>query len=415
MPFRGWTKERASNTEESITNAQLTLVSKVFLMSTRLPYILATALASFALTTACGDGEGGGGLTKDPTKLPEGVNVEAWSIDDRWYDYDFKDHSVTPAQKAHLIRHPELGDVLFSVIYYYDDDGVGRPTSAFRIWQDDAWGELRTWLPDARPGLDPQCMSFETFASAACDGNEGLVWRINSRPVPEMGFSVGNPGIFVTPREGLEVWEIPNYVVHERANLERLPESPQAALDLEGAVLRRTPLDSEPVPMLPLDRLAEGTSIFHLTADLRFTEFSVGFDAEAPQTVVLRSRCVTAEQSAATTADFTMEPTTLEIPLAERWTFVDVCAETTRACEAGETPNLRDTCVDREAAITEERSELLMGHWPDNRSFDLLFEKDETSFRVFVSPNTPFTANREADAFTNTPVPVLLWSEPDYR
>lgn len=379
------------------------------------------ALAGVCLLTACGpDSSGGyGGLGQDPTDLPEGVATETWSIGDRWYDYEFQGsqaHTVYPSEKAFMIVRPEGGAILFSVTNYYDEFGnSARPTTAFRVWDGSKWTASKRWTPEKRIFSDIGCMSFETFDTVDCATEDyDFIWRSNHRPVPEMQFAVGNPGIYITPREGLQVWELPAYVVTTNSRNDVLPESPEAALVSEGAIRRISALEGMPRPALPVDRLNEGTAIYQLSADLRFLEYTiVQKSAEEPHTAVIRSRCVTAGQQHALTPLFDMEPTEVEVSLGEKWTFVDVCGETVRDCEEGETPQVADTCVDRAPEITQVQSELLMGQWPENRTFDLVFEMTDDGYRVFATPDTPFTVN-PGTPFATAPTPLLLWSDPDF-
>lgn len=366
-----------------------------------------SAITTFLLCTACGNSIDRTGLDKDPTVLPDGVNVESWGIGDRWYNYEFQGqaaHTVLPAERAFLVQHPTHGTLIFGVTNYYHiiTGESAMPTVAFRRWNGNAWGERVLWTAPSRIYNGELCLSFEGFTSVDCTSdNYDLIWRSNNRPVPEMGFAIGNPGIYVTPGAGITVHRFDNYRLFSNQSKDVLPESPELALGQDGVEQVGTPLDAAPNPMLPTERLIEGASIFQLTADLRFVEWGAALTpagADNDASVTFSARCVAAARTAVDTPDFTGAPSDLALTLADetqRWTFIDLCG-------------------DEGPEVVQSSDSLAMGQWPNNTTFDLVLENIGTNFRVYVAPDQPITVN-EGDAFAaTTPVPLLLWSDPDY-
>lgn len=338
------------------------------------------------------------GLDSDPTVLPEGTSVEPWGIGDTWYDYEFSGaqaHTVLPRDISWVVKHPD-GDAFHIVIdgYYGPDGKGGYPRMSVREWTGDDFGDARTWEAEQSIREESLCLDFARVETVPCSGAYDAIWRIDLRPVPEVGFPISNPGFYLSTENGEEVFELDS-----RGVPSALPTN-----ESEDAERIQSIFDHDAKPLLSLSLLTEEKSVFHLLASLSIAEWQVREDDES-DALVVRARCVFAEYEHKRTDEFAGEPASLTLPREslETWTFIDLCG-TTRTQEEldqGE-PQIR---------VTDEAGQLRVGQWERNDTFSIALQKTDAGMRLWVSPDQPFEV-RHTDAFEPTAAPEGLWSIP---
>lgn len=355
--------------------------------------LLALPLTTLILAVGCGSSVDPGPKF-DPTQLPEGTAVEPWGIGDQWYDYDFTSHRVTPRKRSWVIV-PADGDAYFlQVTGYYGKEGEsGVPRMEIRRWDGTTFGAPQQWESSARIVGDTRvCLRFESGEETSCEGDYDLIWRTDRRPVPEMGFSIPNPGFYIQRREGLRVYQFEN--TQPPASL------PTGATDEITQI--RSIFDTDAKPLLALSLITPEKSIFHLVASLQIAEWQTVINADATE-IQIRARCVDAAVTHQKTALLDMAPAELTLTLDEldTWTFIDLCGGS-RNTEQQDLPPLR---------ISHSANDLRVGQWPSNQSFGIALQQTEEDIRLWVSPDQPIEV-RTTNAFETTAAPTGLWSIP---
>lgn len=340
-------------------------------------------LATLLVLVACGSSES---VPRgfDPTKLPEGTAVEPWGIGDSWYDYGFVGHFVTPAERSWVITNDD-GAYHLVVNNYYGPTGEGAtPKVDIRTWTNDAWSPPVEWqAPRSLLGKPPLCLRLADAQTVECADAYDIIWRINRRPVPEQGFSVSNPGIFVNRGPGIGVFQF-----EEKTPPATVPTEPSAT-----AKRIRSIFDSDAQPILPFDELQTGGSIFMLTARLKIAEWSVVKTSDG--TVVVKARCVDAKPTHAATDALDVPPGELRIEgERQQWSFVELCGD------------------DGAPELATSLDAMKVGQWPDNTTFGLVIQTIDGQIKVWVSPDQPIEVRTDSPAFENTVPPATLWSLP---
>lgn len=347
--------------------------------------------------TAC-DNDIRHGLDQDPTVLPEGTAVEPWGIGDTWYDYEFQGpqaHTVSPKDISWVVIHPD-GDAFHVAINgYYSDQGVGGfPRLLIRPWTGSEFGEAKQWEAEQSIREQSACIDFQSAEKISCTGAYDAIWRVDLRPVPEMGFSIGNPGFYLSTEHGEVVYRI--------NGLE--PPATLPTAESEEVERVRTIFDHDATPLLSLSLLTEDKSVIQLLASLMIAEWQVVENKEDNE-LLIQARCVPAEYEQKRTLPLDMAPESLTIDTLslQTWTFIDLCGvtRTTEDIHDGE-PAIR---------VIDERNELRVGQWKRNDHFTIALQKTEDGLRLWVSLDQPLEV-RPTDAFETTTAPEGLWSIP---
>lgn len=355
-----------------------------------------TPLSALLLLAACGD------TTRpdpfDPTQLPEGTAVEPWGIGDSWYDYSFNSHMVTPSDLGWVITHVDGPTYHVVVDNYYGPTGnPASPKISIRTWNGDGWSAPRSWQAPRslnEKNQEPMlCLTLDDAESVSCSATYDMIWRINQRPVPEMGFAAKNPGMFVNRQPGTKVFQIIGKTPPET------PPTAEVESEVEGAPkpvsLVRSIFDVDAKPLLPFQRLKEGGSIFMLTTHLHISEWTVTEDEDDANALVVRARCVDAKPSQGATAALDMPPGELRLEgERQQWSFIYLCGE------------------EGAPVLVESRDTLKVGQWPENGSFGLVIQTVDGQTNVWVSPDQPIDVRKESAAFEDTAPPASLWSIP---
>lgn len=360
----------------------------------------------------------------DPTSLPSGSATEDWGIGDKWYDYNFNKHSVTPRPYSWVVRMGESAIYHMRVIRYYDDFGQsGAPSMAIQTWDGSQFGDEKIWQAEHKVSDDAICVDFESATSVPCSGPHDLIWRTDKRPVPEVGFSINNPSFYVVRAPGVQVFQL--LTTDAPAQLptsdNSIPSS-QCSTDnviIPGAAtseaqdtqhedcatkpwLVQSVFDEDATPIVPIEALIGGKSVFQLTATLHLAQWAADLDEENDK-LHIHARCTPAEYSIGCTKPLTSQPKSITIPLDEttgkKWTFVDLCG-----VDSNETDDVYQPTM-------TQADTLQAGQWPQNDGFELLIQRDEGKLRVWISPSQPIVFNDD-NRFDDATAPHDLWSIP---
>lgn len=358
--------------------------------------ILAPSLALLFATVACSES-----VDPEPpwtpTDLPEGTAVEPWGIGDRWYKYTFTNHAVTPHNMSWVLTQADGEAYFLTVDGYYDESGArtGYPRMSIYPWDGSAFGEPKKWVSTDSVKENKICLSLETAETVGCEDEYDVIWRIDYRPIPEIGMMLPNPGFYVKRADGNKVYQYDG-------------TTPPAALPKESTdehSFVHSIFDENARPILPLELLTPEKSVFQLLATVKIAEWQVLFN-EDKSTITLQSRCVDAKDTHARTAHLEESPALLELVIdeLETWTFIDLCGTTL------------DAEIEDDASpltISHSAQNLRVGQWPNNKSFGIALERTDgnSPLRLWVSPDQPVEV-RDTDAFEPTAPPTGLWSIP---
>lgn len=354
--------------------------------------ILATSLAVLLAAVACGDPADQGPLWT-PTQLPEGTAVEPWGIGDRWYEYTFSNHTVTPADLSWVVVQRDGKAYFLTVDGYYDNSGAttGYPRMSIHAWNGDAFDAPKSWITQESVKDGYLCLSFESAESVDCSGAYDGIWRIDYRPVPEVKMMMPNPGFYSKRGDGLQVYQYEGTT----------PPTVLPTESTEEHSLVKSIFDEDAQPLLPIELITSDKSVFQLLATLKLAEWQAVL-SEEKDILTLQARCVHAEDTHARTAHFEDEPALLELRVdeLEPWTFIDLCGATG---DDDSSP----------LKISHSAQNVRVGQWPNNKTFGIALERTEGNIplRLWVSPDQPLEV-RDADAFESTAPPMGLWSIP---
>lgn len=364
--------------------------------------IVPTTLALLLGVLACSSEDPG--PTWTPTDLPEGTAVEPWGIGDRWYQYTFTGHTVTPADLSWVVIQGDGSAYFLTIEGYYGPDGrTGYPRMYIHAWDGGAFGEHQEWVAADRIQNGRLCLNFDSAETVDCDGDYDGIWRIDNRPVPEMGFSVPNPGFYSKRESGLRVYQYEGVTVP----LVLPTENSEGEEGVKAPILVPSIFDEDAEPLLSIEKLTEDNrSVFMLLAMLELAEWQAVFN-EDKSVLQIQSRCVLATPNHEDSADLDQEPEVLEfiVDEMEPWTFIDLCG-TSREKGDDDSPALR---------VFKEQQVLRVGQWPINTSFGIALQRAEgnTPVRLWVSPDQPIEV-RKSGAFEPTAPPESLWSIPAF-
>lgn len=340
--------------------------------------------ASIPPGTAPDDGNttpGGGGkpdVTPEDDGAPKSKAVAVWGIGDRWYDYG-ENHTVTPQNASWLV----VGDgapVHLTVESFYGPTGdSSMPSMTIRRFVDGAWTTVSTWESPVRVRDAAQCVRFDAEPQADCAGAYDLMWRTDVRPLPEAGFSISNPGFYIS--------SAPNRAVY-RLETRTPPSDPSASVATAKRILSVLDDDAEPVLRNHFFDNPEH-SVVQLGADLYIAQWRMETDEDS---VTFETRCLRAKSSASATGRFGGPTQTLTIQREDldAWTYIDLCVE-----DGGPT-------------VTAHATTLKAGGWVSNATFDLAIQRKGDTFVLWTAPESIFEGLRTAP-FADVAPPAYLW------
>ena len=210
---------------------------------------LALLLLAAAALGACGsnstpprqDAAGGGG--PPPLSDVTGLELAAltlgpdpYVIGTSWYDYTQRTHVLTPRDHLYALRRGERASSIFEIESYYDDQGVsGAFTLRRRLRQDNGqWGPIVSSKLDGNIKRGDLCVD-ERLEQVGCERSEAfLIFRIVKRALPDAGFAVNDPGVFLRAQRQAN----PNddeLVFYQAASLESVEMS---SLELDTSAAR---------------------------------------------------------------------------------------------------------------------------------------------------------------------------------
>jgi hypothetical protein len=135
-------------------------------------------------------------ITVDPDT---GFAAEEWGVGGSWYNYDSSTRVVTPKDEVYAIVEADR-EIYFEITSYYDDRGE---SGRFSLTTGGEPIMLEGNVKEA-----PTCVAFEPLREVTC-GEEAVVYfSTMRRPLPDGGFAVRNPGFWVIPAEGRELYVI---------------------------------------------------------------------------------------------------------------------------------------------------------------------------------------------------------------
>ena len=300
-----------------------------------------------------------------------GYGEDPYQIGGSWYEYDGRTHSVTP-REAVFVWRDEAGQpqALWQIVSYYDDRGEsGVFTLAWRGRQDQGWGQTRTIRLMGNVKKDgPACLDLAAGQQQPCalDSARPLaVFRTSWRPIPEAGFAVNNPSVFLT-----------THFTRAQGSLAALSapsvEAVTQTMEELGALEARKSSDQEPdhsrVGWLHAGPGLEPRRHTHLqlTSSMHVAQWRVEAmtQDEAAITLTLSAWCQQASHPMA-------QPFPTERPQGGQITLradVPYSAALVRLCAP-------DDLAKPEIKVIQEGQSPWAGLWPSEREFNLIVEQ----------------------------------------
>lgn len=348
------------------------------------PLVVTIALSLSLLGAGCSEepGNGPGPTPSIPTPdndgAPVGRAVASWGVGDDWYD-NGANHTVTPQNASWLVTGGSA-PVHITVDGFYGPTGLSSmPSMTIQVYEDQAWSILATWRAAQRVRDEPQCLAFTRTPEAPCDGAFDIIWRTDVRPLPETGFSISNPGFYVSSLPGRSVYRLVGRTP---------PSDPVAAANPSARIL--SVLDDNVEPILQNLFFDDPQhSVVQLTGDLYAAQWQMRLSDD---TVSFESRCIRARETRAASGTFTGPSQTLQLDRGDldQWTFIDLCNEAEGPTVSGQAPALR------------------AGRWPSNATFDLALQRKGDELVVWPAPESIFEGLRSAP-FEDVLPPAYLW------
>lgn len=172
------------------------------------PYIL-----SFLALTLCACGPQTSNQSPgdtDPTGPPElsdltgeqlaatTLGPDPYEIGTSWYDYTQSTHVLTP--RAHVYGLTRGGELqgIFEIQSYYNERGEsGFFTLNTRTLNEGQWSDVSTLITSKNIKDDNICFDAQVHEINCTDPDAFLIFRIVRRALPDAGFAVKDPGIFL--------------------------------------------------------------------------------------------------------------------------------------------------------------------------------------------------------------------------
>lgn len=372
-------------------------------MTTSYPYSLAAIAllgVGILLASACLDPESHEAPPSESPLTPPGTTPEApatglllaaqdlgldpYAVGTRWYDYDPRTHVLTPKAEVYRLSRGATPLAQLQIVRYYDARGEsGSFTLRTQRYGEEGWedeAELDQ-LPNIKQA--PLCLS-ERLEVVPCSRRDevALVFRISQRVLPEAGFSVSEPGLFL------------NAPFTPDADAERLRLDTLAAASLDAASALEVPELAPPSAADPqhsrvgwLHDSAQDLEVrrdiqLQVTSSLHAAQWQAVSltrdDANGALTLELAALCQRVDLSGAQ-APFTMDDfSNLSITLPTDTTY---SAKLVTLCRAeGDTEVAGD--------VVGSAATPWGALWPAEPPFDLFVEQYEGRVAVRLGPGT---------------------------
>lgn len=146
----------------------------------------------------------------DPSGPPELSNLtgqelaaqtlgpDPYEIGTSWYDYTQTTHVLTPRDHVYILERAGAPTAAFEITSYYDERGEsGRFTLRYRGYNEGNWGAISELTTTQNVKEGNLCVS-EIMQEVECASvNAFLIFRIVRRALPDAGFAVKDPGVFL--------------------------------------------------------------------------------------------------------------------------------------------------------------------------------------------------------------------------
>lgn len=347
----------------------------------------ASALALALALTACGEaptssGDGESALTP-PEDLAtglelaaEGFGLDPYAIGSDWYDYDGATHAVTPSDHVYALRRGEV-ITLLEVESYYDDRGE---SGVFSLRAREGGGEVEALTLDTNVKEEPGCVALSPLRQVSCDDSDAaLILRTVWRAIPDGGFAVREPGLYVmshftdAPEQHIEVVRLGAGALEEVDEAidvlrERTPH-PDASHAPELARVGWVHAEAGAAPRRDLH--------LQVTAHMKLVQWQIAALREGDGEIELDLKIACQRVDFEEQAPFSEEHTatrTLSLPAGEGFhaALVSLCPSREGLAPRGEIIDARDTPW--------------RGRWPDTRDFDLIVEVLDGRVAARITP-----------------------------
>lgn len=327
------------------------------------------------------DGDAGDAGTADTSQedvspLPDfvtGVELAArdfgpdpYEIGREWYVYDGTTHAVTPEPWVYVIER-DAQTWAVDIGRYYDDRGEsGKFTLSIAEADGAAWSEAVELSLEQNVKDAPACVKLQPAAEVACTAPHDLVFRTAWRSIPDAGFAVREPAIYMSTHFAdtaepfvvriVEAAEIAD-VSPAREALDAVEPRPSVAVDpLHGRVGWVHDAPGEP---------ARTETQVQITSNLQVAQWQIASltASESATTVTLAARCQ--NLNVTEQPPFPAEATSFDVTLSHDTPYsarlVQLCDPAAAGVVSG--------------SAQPEFSTPLRGLWPDAKTFDLIVEQ----------------------------------------
>ena len=356
----------------------------------RSPLLLAALLAACGPTTTAPPQD-------DPTGPPElsdltgealaatTLGPDPYEVGTSWYDYTQRTHVLTPRDHVYLLRRDGQLRSMFEVESYYDERGE---SGVFTLRARRFEAQTGQWSAPARVQFSRNikeveqaiCLGPELDEVSCEEGDEAfLVFRIVRRALPDAGFAVKDPGIFLRAHHGEATRARDELVFIEASTLEQVsldglmdaPARPSSAAD---------PADSRVGWLHPAAGEPPRQDIFfQVTTSLHAAQWRVTEIAQDDRQVELSIEALCQRVDFASQRQFdpgAIQSFTLTLPTDTPYSGLQVSL-----CDAE-----RETVVSGEArGLTASP---FGGLWQSDPPFDLFVEQYEGRVAARLSPGS---------------------------
>lgn len=303
----------------------------------------------------------------------EGYGEDPQEIGGQWYEYDSTTHALTPYAAVFALLDPQREpQALWEIESYYDARGESGVFSLrVREREGEGFGAAKALVLTGNVKTDgPQCIAYGPMRQVSCDSPErALIFRTSWRAVPEAGFAVNNPSIFLASHYALGEAQRLSLASINAATVDEIALSPEEIKALPER------LSAQAAPQHSRIGRLEGSHLdaryLQVTATMKLVSWRfTALDLERGA-LSLELRCQPVSYPDAASFDATPAQTkTLELALGQGY-----AARYIKLCE--------DEAVE---PVEETLDAAQPGLWPDERRFDLFFERDGDTLYLRLAP-----------------------------
>lgn len=308
------------------------------------------------------------------------LGPDPFEIGTSWYDYTQSSHVLSPRDHVYVLRRDGAPTARFEVQSYYDERGEsGVFTLRREVAREGAWGAVEEVRFSKNVKEGDICLS-ATLDEVACEADAAfLVFRIVRRALPDAGFTVKEPGIFLRRQKELHSFSTDEIALVEAADLE--------AVTQDFAALTT----AKPRPSSAADPSHSRVGWLHETADAaprQDVNFQVTSTMHAAQWQALT---LTREQE---TLTLTLQVMCQRVDFARQRTFdTQATREVTLTLDAstpysGQRVALCD--AEQDTAVLGQTLDTTTtpygGLWPEDPSYDWFVEQYEGRVAIRLAP-----------------------------